>query len=201
MKINYGLIIASLLAALILASCSELFGSSLSQEDIRATAYHLATTQMATTIEPQAVVNSTVDPGLPTPTTDPTYCSPEELNIWKVVLLVELELLGIEVQPVVEKTYDLNNIDEKISRIRVQAQNSRKVSSPRCGDKSMRRLTAVFDQLIITWEAIKSGDEDRIKNERILLIQSRTQMVKALREVFPGEEYRELDDLFVKYGG
>lgn len=181
---------------MILGSCSALFGGSLNPDEIRATAYVIAATQLATSRLPataEAVTAS--DPGLPTPTSDPIFCPPGEVLEWKAVMLVEVELLGIDFVAVMDHTSVQENFDEMITRIRTQSEALWQISSPRCGEKPIRRLRSVYDQLIITLEAIVSGDVNRISFEKSQLSPLFVQLTRSLKEVFPGEEYLEFEDL------
>lgn len=192
-------VVAGVLSVISMGGCAGVFSSAYTEEEMRETAYHIATTQLATTPEVVVRITATLEPGAPTPTVDPTYCPPDEIAIWKETALVDVILLDADIQIIFLGSYETDELEEIMTRAHSQIISIEQSSFPRCAEKAVRRLIGVYDQFIDTMEAIQSRNPATLPHERAELIEAMPKLIRALKELFVGEDFRDFEDVLEKY--
>jgi hypothetical protein len=208
MKINtktiLKLIIVLILGLLLLVGGTGFFTSSLSQDEIRATAYHLATTQLATTqlvttIVVTLVENPTHTSGVPTPTRDPILCAEDELTAWKAIVLDEFLLLDGELQILTSNDYDTSKLNTILDRANTQIISITEIPHPKCADDATRLFSKVYEHYSAILESIRSGSSSTNTLEWDNFIQAMSELFGEIEKLFSEKEYKEIRNIFSNY--
>ncbi|MDH3943405.1 MAG: hypothetical protein OEV06_04865 [Anaerolineae bacterium] len=192
-------VLFSLLLAMLLQGCAGVFYSSLTDADIRATAYDIATTRLATTIEVPPEVARTLAPGQPTATLDPTFCPPDAVAVWVDAALADIAILDQEISILLGEVYTPDQLIQIVKRAEERSAAWELEEEPRCAIKANRRLAQVYDQFAETINARLSGDLNALPQAKLKLQQSIQKLMDAIREFVHGEAFKPFDDLLSKY--
>jgi len=193
------LMLAGVLAILGLQGCGGLLYSTLTDADIRATAYDIATTRLATTIEVPPQVLLTNAPGAPTATLDPTFCPPDLLAAWKEATLADISILDQEISILIGDEYTPDQLLQMVGRAEQRSAQLILEEEPRCAITANRRLSDVYTQFATTLNVRLSGNLAGLPQEKLRLQQSIQKLMDAIREIIHGEDFRPFDQLLSKY--
>lgn len=192
------LIVAGILSA-VFSACSGIFYSSLGEDEIRATAYDIATTSLATTVEVTINSPATAGPGEPDATLDPTFCPDDELDTWREFALANIQSLDEDLQVLAVEEIDSSQLEEILPRADSQIFAVLGTPHPRCADRASRRLSNVYEELVDTIEALLAGNRATIPFEKSELLDAMERLFKELRILFSDTDVKEFEEILSEY--
>lgn len=198
-KPNLRFIALPILAYLLLTGCASIFPSSLTQDEIRATAYHLATTQLATTYEVAAVQSPTPAHATRTPTLDPLLCPQAELTTWYAFLLEDFLILSGELQLLESNEYDTAQLDMIIDRANSKILSVAENPHPECADESTRLLSEVYEEYSVSLESVRSESSSSDPSDWENFLNVMKELFMELRKLYSGADFHELRIAFEEF--
>lgn len=184
---------------LIISACSGILYSSLGEDDIRATAYNIATTSLATTVEVTINAPESSDPVQPEATLNPVYCPEEELETWRQYALNSLISLSSQTAILFSDSVEAGELEIVKENISAQLSEVYSIKYPPCVGKAVQRLKIVYEEVIDTIDAKIEGNPATYPYEKKQFIQANYRLRRELNKLFGDAKFKDFKNIQLIY--
>ena len=154
------LLLGGLLVIVLLVGFSNLFGSTLTREEIRATAFVIVANRLTQDAEvrlpPTATI--TLNPSQPARTPEPRDCPPEKFSSWKDITIADIEILETEFEVIKSGNFTADELIDIQARALAQENTLPTTDYPSCVKWVQQRLRSVYSQFALTVQAVIDDD-------------------------------------------
>lgn len=161
------LLIGAILVIVLLVGFSNLFGSNLSREDLRGTAYVIAAIRLTSDAEARLLPTATRVPRQitpsPRPTLNPEDCPPEEFSAWVEITTADVAQLELEIEYLQTDDYTSNDLIEIQTRALEKESSLLEEDYPLCVSRVQDKLQNLYGHFVAILQSAIDNDLDTLE--------------------------------------